>query len=208
MGMFDWIFGKQRSPAEVMRAHQRQLNRAERELDREQLKLDQREKGLIREIKANAKAGNVGAARVQARDLMRLRNSRKRMQNTKTQLQAIGLRLTTVRSSDQMMSSMRSATTLLTRMNRSANLPALTRITQQFERENDMMEQRQDMIDEQFEEGLEDEDEEEADELVDQVLDEIGVSLSQDLPSAAQANTTKADTISSGLNLEDLAHIR
>lgn len=93
MGLTSWLFGGGKSPQEQLRAHQRSLGRAERELDRERTKLDQRERALIQEIKGSAKAGNTGAARIQARDLMRLRNSRKKMMNAKTQLQAISLRL-------------------------------------------------------------------------------------------------------------------
>jgi division protein CdvB (Snf7/Vps24/ESCRT-III family) len=73
---------------------------------------------------------------------------------------------------------MKGATQLLGSMNRSMNLPALQRIAMDFERENDIMDQRQEM----FEEATDDiglDDEEESDEIVNQVLDEIGVDLGQ-----------------------------
>jgi charged multivesicular body protein 2A len=59
------------------------------------------------------------------------------------------------------------------------NLPALQRIAMEFERENDIMDQRQEMMDDAIDDvtGLEDEEEEE--EVVNQVLDEIGVDLHQ-----------------------------
>jgi len=49
----------------------------------------------------------------------------------------------------------------------------------EFEKENDIMDQRQEMMDDAIDEvtGLEDEAEE--DEIVDQVLEEIGVDLKQ-----------------------------
>ena len=46
-----------------------------------------------------------------------------------------------------------------------------------FERENDMMDQRQEMMSDAIDDTFEDE-EEESDEIVDQVLDEIGIDLS------------------------------
>ena len=58
------------------------------------------------------------------------------------------------------------------------NLPAMQRIAMEFERENDMMDQRQEMMDDAIDDTFEDE-EEESDEIVNQVLDEIGVDLSQ-----------------------------
>lgn len=97
----------------------------------------------------------------------------------RTQLQAISLRIQTVRSNEQMMQSMKGATQLLGSMNRQMNLPALQRIAMDFERENDIMDQRQEMMDDAIDDvtGLEDEAEEE--DVVNQVLDEIGVDLHQ-----------------------------
>jgi charged multivesicular body protein 2A len=79
-----------------------------------------------------------------------------------------------------MMQSMKGATMLLGSMNRQMNLPALQRIAMEFERENDIMDQRQEMMDDAIDEatGLEGE-EEEGEDIVKEVLDEIGVDLSQ-----------------------------
>lgn len=78
------------------------------------------------------------------------------------------------------MQSMKGATTLLGSMNRQMNLPALQRIAMEFERENDVMDQRQDMMDDAIDEatGIEG-DEEEGEDIVKEVLDEIGVDLNQ-----------------------------
>ena len=59
------------------------------------------------------------------------------------------------------------------------NLPALQRIAMEFERENDIMDQRQEMMDDAVDEVTGLEDEEESDEVVNQILDEIGVDLNQ-----------------------------
>jgi len=71
-----------------------------------------------------------------------------------------------------MMQAMKGATGVLGNMNRSMNLPALQRIAREFERENDIMDQRH-AIDDVT--GLEDE--AEGEEVVEQVLEEIGVDL-------------------------------
>lgn len=78
------------------------------------------------------------------------------------------------------MQSMKGATMLLGSMNRQMNLPALQRIAMEFERENDVMDQRQDMMDDAIDEatGIEG-DEEEGEDIVKEVLDEIGVDLNQ-----------------------------
>lgn len=77
------------------------------------------------------------------------------------------------------MQSMKGATSLLGSMNRQMNLPALQRIAMEFERENDIMDQRQEMMDDAIDDVTGLEDEEEGEEVVNQVLDEIGVDLNQ-----------------------------
>ena len=78
-----------------------------------------------------------------------------------------------------MMQSMKGATSLLGSMNRQMNLPALQRIAMEFEKENDIMDQRQEMMDDAIDDVTGLEDEEEGDEVVKEVLDEIGVDLGQ-----------------------------
>lgn len=78
-----------------------------------------------------------------------------------------------------MMQSMKGATKLLGSMNRQMNLPALQRIAMEFEKENDIMDQRQEMMDDAIDDVTGLEDEEEGEEVVNQVLDEIGIDLGQ-----------------------------
>lgn len=85
----------------------------------------------------------------------------------------------TVRTNEQMMQSMKGATRILGSMNRSMNLPALQRIAMEFERENEMMDQRQEMMDDAVDDAMGVDDEAEGDEVVEQVLEEIGVDLRQ-----------------------------
>lgn len=121
----------------------------------------------------------MGACKIQAKDLVRTRRYIQKFYQMKTQLQAVSLRIQTVRSNEAMATSMKGATQLLGSMNRSMNLPALQRIAMEFERENDIMDQREEMMGEAIDDVAGLEDEEETDEVVNQVLDEIGVDLSQ-----------------------------
>lgn len=82
-----------------------------------------------------------------------------------------------------MMQSMKGATMLLGSMNRQMNLPALQRIAMEFERENEIMDERQEMMDDAIDEATGLEDEEEGEEIVKEILDEIGVDLSQAVSS-------------------------
>jgi charged multivesicular body protein 2A len=55
----EMLFGKKKTPAELMRQHQRALTRAQREMDRERSKLEAQEKKLIIDIKNTAKKGQM-----------------------------------------------------------------------------------------------------------------------------------------------------
>lgn len=63
------------TPQERLRKHQRALEKTMRELDRERIKLENQEKKTIIEIKKNAKNGQMGAAKIGAKDLVRTRRS-------------------------------------------------------------------------------------------------------------------------------------
>ncbi|KAB8243416.1 Snf7-domain-containing protein [Aspergillus flavus] len=228
MNVIEWAFGKRMTPAERLRKHQRALDRTQRELDRERTKLENQEKKLVQDIKKSAKNGQIGACKIQAKDLVRTRRytchatslymsgyelmdiagSRyiQKFYQMRTQLQAISLRIQTVRSNEQMMQSMKGATMLLGSMNRQMNLPALQRIAMEFERENDIMDQRQEMMDDAIDEatGMEGEDEDSED-IVKEVLDEIGVDLSQalgetptDIQKTAVGETRVAQAVGAG----------
>ncbi|RAL67554.1 hypothetical protein DID88_008309 [Monilinia fructigena] len=178
MNIVEWAFGKRMTPAERLRKHQRSLEKTQRELDRERTKLENQEKKLIQEIKKSAKAGQMGAAKIQAKDLVRTRRYVEKFYSMRTQLQAISLRIQTVRTNEQMMQAMKGATGVLgSSMNRSMNLPALQRIAMEFEKENDIMDQRQEMMDDAIDDVTGLEDEERGEEVVEQVLEEIGIDL-------------------------------
>lgn len=49
------LFGRKKTPAEMLREHQRALQKAQREMDRERVKLEASEKKLIADIKKAAK---------------------------------------------------------------------------------------------------------------------------------------------------------
>ena len=61
------------TPAERLRKNQRMLDKAIRELDQQRVKLEKQEKTLIAQIRTSAQKGQMGACKVQAKDLVRTR---------------------------------------------------------------------------------------------------------------------------------------
>jgi division protein CdvB (Snf7/Vps24/ESCRT-III family) len=95
------------------------------------------------------------------------------------------------------MQSMKGATSLLGSMNRQMNLPALQRIAMEFEKENDIMDQRQEMMDDAIDDVTGVDDEAEGEEVINQVLDEIGVDMSQAVCGMLNFHSCIADYVSS-----------
>ncbi|KAG5457526.1 MAG: hypothetical protein BJ554DRAFT_2431 [Olpidium bornovanus] len=119
----DFLFGAKKTPAELLRQHQRALTKAQRDLDRERANLERQEKKVIADIKKAAKAGQMvrillasrllrydcdsdvqrlltdvwwrsqNACKVMAKDLVRSRRYIQKFYNMKTQLQAVSLRI-------------------------------------------------------------------------------------------------------------------
>ncbi|KAH7921494.1 SNF7 family protein [Leucogyrophana mollusca] len=187
MNIIETLFGRTVTPAERLRQHQRALTKAQRELDRERTKLEQGEKKLIMDIKKSAKAGQMNACKVMAKDLVRTRRYIQKFYQMRTQLQAVGLRIQTLRSNQQMAEAMRGATRAMASMNRGLNLPGIQKIMTEFEKESSMMDMKEEMMSDAVDDVMEDEaedEEEEGDKILKEVLDEIGVSLSQQLTDA------------------------
>lgn len=77
---------------------------------------------------------------------------------------------------------MKGVTKAMAQMNRQMNLPALQKIMQEFEIQNEKMEMVSEVMGDAIDDALEgDAEEEETEELVNQVLDEIGVDVNAEV---------------------------
>ncbi|WVQ62878.1 uncharacterized protein L199_001027 [Kwoniella botswanensis] len=181
------------TPAERLRQHQRSLQKAQRELDREKGKLEAQEKKTMADIKRNAKAGNMNACKILAKDLVRTRRYIQKFTQMRVQLQAVSLRMQTLRSNEQMATAMKGATRAMGQMNRSLNLPQIQKIMNDFEKESSTMDMKEEMMSDAVDDAMEDEDEgegeeAESDKILKEVLDEIGMNMNESLASAPTAN--------------------
>ncbi|KAF7493160.1 Charged multivesicular body protein 2a [Sarcoptes scabiei] len=189
----DWLFGKRKTPEEMMRQNQRALNKAMRDLDRERAKMEMQEKKLISDIKKMAKDNQMDAVKIMAKDLVRTRRYVKKFILMRANIQAVSLKVQTLRSQNAMALAMRGVTKALNSMNRQMNLPQIQRIMQEFEKQSDIMDMKEEMMSDVIDDVIGDEeDEEESDQVVSQILDELGVQLNQKLSDLPTANSTLA----------------
>lgn len=178
----EWLFGKRMTPDEMIRKNQRALNRAMRDLDREKMKMEQQEKKVIADIKKLAKEGQMDAVKIMALDLVRTRRYVKKFMLMKANIQAVSLKIQTLKSQNTMAQAMNGVTKAMANMNRQLNLPQIQKILHEFEKQSEIMDMKEEMINETMDDAMEDEgDEEESDAIVSQVLDELGLQLGDQL---------------------------
>jgi charged multivesicular body protein 2A len=169
-----------------------------RDLDKERVKLEQQEKKLITEIKTAAKKGHDGACKTMAKDLVRTRKYIQKFYQMKTQLQAVSLRIQTMRSNQAMADAMKGCAKAMKKMNKQVNLPEIQKIMMNFEKESEIMDMKEDMMNDAMDDVMDEaEDEEESDMIVRQILDEIGIGATAamgDVPTTApgQKDAVKA----------------
>jgi charged multivesicular body protein 2A len=182
MGLGDLFHRK--TPQELVRENQRLIQKSVRELDREKASLEAQEKRIIADIKKNAKNNQMNSVRILAKDLVRTRRYIEKFINMKAHLQAVNLRLQTMKSNQSIAQAMMGITKAMKTMNRRINLPSIQKIMMDFEKQNMTMELKEEMMNDSIDDALNEEgEEEETDEIVNKVLDEIGISMSEQLGS-------------------------
>uniref|UniRef100_A0A914N932 Charged multivesicular body protein 2a n=2 Tax=Meloidogyne incognita group TaxID=654580 RepID=A0A914N932_MELIC len=126
-----------------------------------------------------------------AKDLVRTRQHVKKFIMMKANIQAVALKVQTLKSQDAMAQAMKGVTRAMRSMNRQLNLPQIQKIMSDFERQSEIMEMKEEMMSDAIDDAMgEGDEEEETEQVVQQVLDELGIQMSEDLnklPTAADA---------------------
>lgn len=194
----EFLFGRRKTPEEMLRQNQRALNKAMRDLDRERSKMEQQEKKIINDIKKMAKENQMDAVKIMAKDLVRTRRYCKKFILMRANIQAVSLKIQTLRSQNAMAQAMKGVTRAMQNMNKQLNLPQIQKIMQEFEKQSEIMDMKEEMINDTIDDAMgDDEDEEESDAIVAQVLDELGLDVSdklKELPSTGGTLSTGAST--------------
>lgn len=185
MEWFSNLF-KKPDPQEQMKAYKRNLDKTIRELERERTKLANQEKTLEMQMKKAAKAGQQDSLRIMAKDLVRTRRYGQKFFRMKMQIQAVTMRLVTMQSVGTMTKSMAGVTKAMRMMNGQMNIPQMQGIMQEFERQNEMMGMKEEMINEAIDDVMADEDDEsEMDSEVSKVMDQMMLEFKAKVDEAA-----------------------
>ena len=154
-------------------------------MDREIRELDRQEKQVTAELKQRAKlatSSNDTTLKTLAKQLVQIRQQRSKLQSTKAQLGAMGMHATVTASQIAAASAIGSVTETMKVANSAMDVKQTTKIMTEFQRENERMEVKGEMMDDMLASAFDgDEIEEEADQVTNQVLAELGVELDSQL---------------------------
>lgn len=106
-----------KTPQQRLKEYQRSIKKSVREMTRERTGLERQEKKLMADIKKAAKDGQMDAAKIMAKDLVRTRGYIKKMHKMTSHMEAVSLRLATMASSMQMAQCMKGVTKVMGKMN-------------------------------------------------------------------------------------------
>ncbi len=176
----EWLFGKKLTPDEMLRRNKRSLDKAIRDLDRERMKMEQQEKKIIADIKKMAKDNQMvvskhfltrnifdwvvlfqDAVKVMAMDLVRTRRYVKKFILMRANIQAVSLKIQTLKSQNAMGEAMKGVTKAMQSMNRQLKLPQIQKIMQEFEKQSEIMDMKEEMMSDAIDDAMGDEGDEE-----------------------------------------------
>ena len=186
--------GQKLTLKEQMKRNQRALKKAIRGLEREKKQLERNQKKLESDIKKNAKAGQMGAVNILAKDYVRGKRFIQKMIEMRSHLWGVQQRMQEMQSTHTMTTAMRGASQAMVRMNRQMNMPQIQKIMREFAMESEKMEMTTEVVGDAIDDAMEgEEDEEDTEKLVGEVLAGIGLDMTEKLNPVPQNNDKEAE---------------
>jgi len=169
--------------------------KSRRDLEREMRALDRQEAKVIQEVKQLAKQGQNKAAKMMAKEIVRIRNQKQQLMKAKVTVGAVQSKVQSAKATMTVQKSLAGATSAMATANAVNSPTKMQQTMMQYEKQAMMMQTTDELLDELLEDS---DGEEEAEELVNAVFDEIGLEMDAQMVSAPkgkiQAPKTKSKT--------------
>merc|ERR1740123_2526174 len=107
-----------------------------------------------------AKAGQMDAVKIMAKDLVRTRKAVKKFMLMKANIQAVSLMIQTLKSQSAMANAMKGVTKAMGSMNKQMNLPEIQKIMMEFEKQSEIMDMKGEIMEDAMDDVMGDEDDE------------------------------------------------
>ncbi|XP_025889049.1 charged multivesicular body protein 2a, partial [Nothoprocta perdicaria] len=106
--------------------------------------------------------GRIGdAVKIMAKDLVRTRRYIKKFITMRANVQAVALKIQTLKSNNSMAQAMKGVTKAMATMNRQLKLPQIQKIMMEFEKQAEIMDMKEELMSDAIDDAMGDEDDEE-----------------------------------------------
>lgn len=159
-----------------LRSLQTQVRSSVRASDREIARLDRDEKVLLAQLKKCGSSQHLETARIKAKELVRLRAHRLRLNGLKAGLSGLSQQLGEVGASHKIQEALGKTTVMLQKLNGQLSLGGTQRMMKEFDRQATEMSTKQEFVNDALDTAFEGDNEEvETESAVLQVLEEAGL---------------------------------
>jgi hypothetical protein len=187
MNLFKKKVSAKDAAKDAKRNTKREVRSSQREMEREIRELEREEKKVLAEIKQRAKQPGVKgindpALKSMAKNLVQLRNQKDKIYSSKAHLSSVGMQATSMATQVAAAAAIGNVSGAMAKINQAIDTKEMTKIMMNFQRENEVMEVRQELMDDALTDAFDaDEIEAEADEVTGQVLAELGIEMDQQM---------------------------
>ncbi|KEG00818.1 vacuolar protein sorting-associated protein 2, putative [Plasmodium vinckei vinckei] len=193
-----------KSLEESLREEKRNLNRSIRELEREIFKLENEKKQIEKNIKLYAKKNDISLVRTLAKDFVKVKQTVTKYSKIKSHLFSMKIKLQSVKSSEQLSKSLNDINKIITRVNKYIELKNINKSIYDFQKQNDEVSLKEDMLDDLFDTLNYDIDmAEEEDIIVSKVLDGLGIQMNSKLDEIPSVSELKTEQVETNANVAD-----
>jgi hypothetical protein len=179
--------GARQTNTNTLKDYQRKMTSSARGMEREVSRMDTQEASLQRELAKCAKEGKLDVAAAKAKEIVRLRANRSRVNMVKGHMTGLSQQLQSVESTAKIQETMGMTAQMLHALNSRFDASAVARMLSDFEKQNAHMVAKQELINDTLDSGFEaDGEQDDCNEAVIGVLNEAGLDVQARLtrPSA------------------------
>merc|ERR1719391_1619710 len=101
-----------------------------------------------------AKQGQMDAVKIMAKDLVRTRRYVKKFMLMRANIQAVSLKIQTLKSQNTMSQAMKGVTRAMMNMNKQMKLPEIQKIMQEFEKQSEIMDMKEEMMNDVIDDAM------------------------------------------------------
>ncbi len=181
----------EKTQKEIIREQRRNIDRSIRDLERELKKTDKDEAKMKKEIKGLVEKGQTVAAKGMAKDIVRLKNQSKKLNQFIGQLRGVSLRVASLGALSSLSEAMEETGKAIATVSKNLDSSKLQKLSKQLVMEDAKLEMKSEMMGEILD-GMGEDTEEEQNEIYEQVLQEIGIKVSEQMPEANVKNQEEA----------------